>query len=91
MTADTRAIGLIIGLFAMPFVAAFHTSLGGPWMLTSTLTIVVFVLISAWSLSAIVEAMPEEDSPSEPKPDASPEHPQMSGKTPVETPGPAGN
>lgn len=47
---DTKNLPILILTLAMPFIAAFHTSLGAPWMLSSVSTLVVCALtIGAFS------------------------------------------
>lgn len=69
---DSKSLSFVAIVVAMPFIAAFHTSIGGPWMLTSTLTVLVTGLAIVWGNRdqiqdmddvGITEKFPEPASP----------------------------
>lgn len=54
-TPDNESLGFILLVVAMPFIAAFHTSLGAPWMISGVSTIVVCFLITAYVRRDLIE------------------------------------
>lgn len=81
-TPDNESLGFILLVAAMPFIAAFHTSLGAPWMISGVSTIVVCLFITAYVRRDLIKENFDE-IPTETAPDPQ-EHSQVIPETAVE-------